>query len=190
MKLNSRQVIGLAAIVVFGGGMIFRLTQPSEREVMEQRLASLPRVSDSIRMPDMPPIEIPSLTGPTAPESVLNGGGATTTDNRPIWQITGVDYYNIGSQAAKDDLYCGGVLSAEFEAIIATAHPDKSSMVLRDSQALDESGIARLKAEGAIDGEAWAGFTLAYEDKAKTDIAAGAPRISVADCTARAAALN
>ena len=52
MKLKPRQMIGLVAIVVFGGGMICASTQPSEREVMEQRLASLPPDHRADRIPD------------------------------------------------------------------------------------------------------------------------------------------
>jgi hypothetical protein len=52
VKLKPTQWIGLAAIMVFGGGMIFRMTQPSEREIMEKRLASLPTITT-------PPVEIP-----------------------------------------------------------------------------------------------------------------------------------
>ena len=34
MKLKPTQIVGVVAIIVFGGGMIFRMTQPSEREIM------------------------------------------------------------------------------------------------------------------------------------------------------------
>jgi hypothetical protein len=191
MKLKPRQVIGLVAIVVFGGAMIFRMTQPSEREIMEQRLASLPSVSQSldttVEFPAMAPVEIPALTGPAAPAL---GDGTAGGDDRPIWELSGIDHHALGSQAAKDDLYCGGVLSAEFDAIKATAHPDQMSMLLRDSQALDGAGVAKLKAEGHATDSTWAGFSLAWGDKALKDYQAGTLRLSVADCTARAAALK
>ena len=65
MKLKPRQVIGLAAIVVFGGIMVMTLTRPSEREVMEQRLASAPLISAPTELPALPPVTLPSLTAPT-----------------------------------------------------------------------------------------------------------------------------
>lgn len=180
MKLKPRQIIGLAAIVVFGGIMIMRFTQPSEREIMEQRIASLPRVSVPAELPSFPPAALPSLSA-----------SATTPDasGAALWELSGIDYYNLGSQAAKDDLYCAGVLNAEFDAIKADAHPDKLSMLLRDSRALEESGLAKLKAEKAIDDADGAGASLAWGDKAAKDYAADTLRISAAACTQRAAAL-
>ena len=192
MKLNSRQIIGVFAIVVFGGGMIWRMTQPSEREIMEQRLNSLPRLNDTIGNVDLPPLQLdlPTVTGPDAPATVLNGSGETTVDTRKIYELSGIDYFAKGSQAAKDDLYCAGVLSAEFDVRIKDSHPDKASMILRDQQALDRAGLDKLIAEGVTTENASAGYMLAYTDKAGEDYAAGSLRIPVADCTARAAALN
>jgi hypothetical protein len=189
MKLKPRQIIGLVGIFVFGGIMIMRITQPSEREIMAERLASLPTVRAPVEMPDLPPVNIPSINGPTAPESVLNSGAAAD-DGRPIWEMTGVDYFNIGSQGAKDDLYCAGVLGAEFTVVIATAHPDAASLVLRDSEALEAAGVTKLKAEGHATDNSWAGFTLAWADKAQKDYTNKTPRLSVADCTARAKSLS
>jgi len=188
MKLKPRQVIGLAAIVVFGGIMIMRFTQPSEREIMEQRLANLPSISVPTEIPAFPPVTLPSMTIPTAPTSVL-GTNSGDTNGRATWELSGIDYYNLGSQAAKDDLYCAGVLRAEFDAIKADAHPDKMSILIRDGQALDEAGIARLKAEKALK-ESGGGASLAWGDKAAKDHAANALRISVVACTQRAAALS
>ena len=190
LKLKPRQMIGVAAIVVFGGGMIWRATQPSEREVMEQRISSLMAAQreNPIEFPDLPPIDIPDIQI-TAPLSALDGSSTTgATDNRAIWELSGIDYYSIGSQPAKDDLYCAGVISAEFDATKADAHPDKMSMMIRDMQALDDAGIAKLRAEGHIKDEFTAGYTLAWADKAKKDYTANALRLSFDACTARATA--
>jgi len=189
MKLQPRQLIGLAAIVVFGGGLIFRLTQPSEREIMEKRLASLPRIEIPAPKIELPPLQLdmPTITPPTI---VLGTGGAATTDTRKIYEMDGVNYFAKGSQAAKDDMYCSGVLGAEFNVRINDSHPDKASMILRDHEALDRAGLKKLVAEGVTTEQASAGYSLAYSDKAQTDYDASALRISVADCTARAAALN
>lgn len=187
MKLQPRQIIGLFAIVVFGGGMIWRATQPSEREIMEKRLASLP--SFSAPAMELPPL---NLTVPTpVPPLDLNAPASGTPSDTPIW-MTGdhPDYFNVGSQAAKDDMYCSGVLSAEFSVRINDSHPDKASLLLRDHEALDTAGLAKLVAEHVTTEQASAGFSLAYADKAKKDYDAGALRIPVAECTTRAAALN
>jgi hypothetical protein len=183
MKLKPRQLIGLAAIVVFGGVLIFTLVRPNERAIMDQHLASLPSLSAPTELPALPPAPLPSLATPAAPTSGVDSSG------KAIWELSGIDYYALGSQAAKDDLYCAGVLNAEFDAIKADAHPDKISILIRDGRALDDAGIARLKSEKAID-TAGAGASLAWADKAAKDYAANALRISVADCTKRAAALS
>lgn len=188
MKLKPRQIIGLAAIAVFGGIMIVSFTQPGEREITKQRLASLPSMSAPTEIPALPPVTLPSLTMPTAPASVLGTNGRDA-GGKAIWELSGIDYYNLGSQAAKDDLYCAGVLRAEFDAIKADAHPDKISILIRDGQALDQAGIARLKAEKAID-ESAKDASFAWGDKAAKDYAENAVRISVAACTQRAAALS
>ena len=183
MKLQPRQVIGLFAIVVFGGGLIFRLSQPSEREIMEKRIASLPRIE--IPAPEMPPLNL------SMPTPDLNAPASGTASDTPVWMIGDhPDYFNVGSQTAKDDMYCSGVLGAEFSVRINDSHPDKASLLLRDHEALDKAGIAKLIAEGITTEQASAGFSLAYADKAGKDHAANTLRISVADCAARAAALN
>lgn len=187
MKLQPRQIIGLFAIVVFGGGLIFRLTQPSEREVMEKRLASLP--SFTTTMADLPPLDL-TLPVPVAPLD-LNSPATGSPHDTPIWMMGDApNYFNLGSQAAKDDMYCSGVLSAEFHVRINDSHPDKASLLLRDHQALDRAGLDKLIAEGVTTEQASAGFSLAYDDKGEKDYAANALRIPVADCSARAAALK
>lgn len=183
MKVKPRQVIGLAAIAVFGGILIVTLVRPSERETMEQRLASLPSLNAPASLPALPPASLPSLSMPATPTA-----GADTS-GKAMWELSGIDYYSLGSQAAKDDLYCAGVLSAEFEATKADAHPDRMSILIRDGRALDEAGLARLRSENAIDNSG-AGASLAWADKAAKDYAASTLRISVADCTKRAAALS
>ncbi len=187
MKLHPRQIIGLFAIVVFGGGMIFRLTQPSEREVMEKRLASLPSFTTTIA--GLPPLD---LTMPTpVPPFDLNAPATGSTVDTPIGMMGNPpDDFNLGSQAAKDDMYCSGVLSAEFSIRINDSHPDKASLLLRDHQALGRAGLDKLIAEGVTTEQASADFSLAYDDKGEKDYAANTLRISVADCTARAAALK
>jgi hypothetical protein len=179
MKLKPTQIVGLVAIVVFGGGMIFRLTQPSEREIMEQRMASLPRV-------EIPAVEIPipdlQYTTPTT-----LGSGALPTLSAPV--ELAINYTAVGSQDARDDLYCDAALNAEFDKVVATGNPDASSALLKESSRLRGAGLAKLRTEGASTGDDWAFFTSAYRDLATPDHAAGKLRIAVAACKARAAAL-
>lgn len=195
MKLKPTQIVGLIAIIVFGGGMIFRMTQPSEREVMAQRIASLPTISAptvEFPMPDLSGINTPVITPPSALGAAAPGAPAAafTVPGEP-------DYLAIGSQAARDDLYCSGVLGAEFDAKIAVpfdpkkpeTDPDNIVPLMDMQKKLDTAGIAKLKAEGLTDGGNWANFTLPHGDKAEADYKARTLRIPVATCVARAAPL-
>lgn len=185
MKFKPTQMIGAVAIIVFGGGMIFRMMQPSEREIMEQRLASLPRVE--IPAPEFPMPDLSSInTTVTAPESAL-GSGSTSTP--PAQVAPEKDYTLLGSQDARDDLYCSGVLSAEFDAKIKTDHPDKVAPLIEMQKSLDSAGIKKLRAEGVSTGDDWAFFTNQFGEKVKADYAAKTLRIPVATCVERASKL-
>lgn len=185
MKLKPTQIVGLIAIIVFGGGMIFRLTQPSEREIMEKRLASLPRID--VPAPEFPMPDLSSIdTTVTAPSSVLDSG-ATPTPSTPA--APEKDYTILGSQDARDDLYCAGVVSAEFDTKIKTDHPDKVVPLIEMQKSLDSAGIKKLRAEGVSTGGDWAYFTNGFSEKAHADYAKGATRIPVATCVERASKL-
>lgn len=179
MKLKPTQIIGAIAIVVFGGGMIFRLTQPSEREIMEQRIASLPRI-------EAPTVEFPVPDLSTTPIPPMPDLSSDIAGPAPIPPPDSKDYLAIGSQAAKDDFYCSGVLGAEFNVKIKTDHPDKVVPLMDMQKKLDTAGVEKLKAEKLSDGEDWAYFTNIYGKKAEADYAAGAVRIPVATCIERA----
>lgn len=181
MKLKPRQIIGLGTIVVFGGIMVFRLTQPSEREIMEQRLAALPRM-------ETPDIEfpIPDLQYTAPPALGSDSLPALSTPSAPA-----IDYTALGSQAARDDLYCGSVLAMEFDVKVEDPDtgPDAAVKLLNQSQALKGAGLARLKAEGASTGDDWAFFTSVYDDLAQSEHGLKPYRIPAATCATRADAL-
>lgn len=181
MKLRPTQIIGLVAIVVFGGIMIYRVTQPSEREIMDRRLASLPRM-------ETPDIEFPmpdlQSTTPAAP-----GSGALPPLSTPA--APAVDYTKSGSQEARDDLYCASVLSMEFDVTIENPNTsaDAAAELLNQSQALKGAGLAKLKTEGASSGDDWAFFTSAYDDLVQAEHGLKPYRIAASACAARADAL-
>lgn len=181
MKLKPTQMIGAVAIIVFGGGMVWRMTQPSEREIMEKRLAALPRIE--VPAPEFPMPDL-SSTNVTVTAPVLGSDAAPAAPVTPE-----VDYTVLGSQDARDDLYCGGVVSAEFDAKIKTDHPDKVAPLIEMQKNLQSAGIKKLRAEGVSKDGDWAYFTNGHDEKAKADYAAGALRIPVAACIARAAPL-
>lgn len=189
MKLKPTQVVGLVAIVVFGGGMIFRLTQPSERERMEKTLASLPRIevpAPEFPMPDLSAINTPVIP----PSSVLEPGAGTGAASSALPPAAKeVNYLALGSQAAKDDLYCGGVLDAHFQPTLEKEGPNVASPLIEQFRMLNGAGMARLRTEGLSNGDDWGHFLSTYSAKGTADYSTGALRLPVATCIARAKAL-
>lgn len=102
------------------------------------------------------------------------------------------DLLAIGSQDARDDLYCS--------AVIYEANPDVSDALapvdealLRKAQMLGfivgESGINRLIAEGAAHATHARAIADAYAAQIEKDVRAGTTRISLEDCNQRAQAV-
>ncbi len=185
MRLRLTQAVGLVAIVVFGGILVSTLIKgPRDPD----RLPSGVRLSDppfapgmkvAIPAPDLPGADVPVAAASPAPAPVA--GVTPDHAGEP-------DYLNVGSQAARDEMYCAGVISAEFEAR-TNQHPDDMSKQIAAQIALDDAGAARLIADGLATTDNRAGFTLAYGEKARADRAAGTLRIPFETCMARAAAL-
>jgi hypothetical protein len=98
----------------------------------------------------------------------------------------------VGSQDAKDDLYCAGVIYAANPSPPSALNPTDEA-VLRKAQALGiilgESGINKLVIQKAAHATHGALIADAYAVQAAKDLAAGKPRISLDDCNARAKAL-
>lgn len=181
MKLKPRQIIGLGAIVIFGGILVMRLTQPSEKERMDRVLASLPSISAPQgaigypqpeltlpTVPSMPDLDLPASVMPEAPE---------------------VDYAARGSQAARDDLYCAGMLEAHFSTILEKDGVTKAGVNLEHSRMLAGAGVEKLRAEGFAGDIDWVAYANAHDELALADYAAGTPRLALATCEARGAAL-
>ena len=98
----------------------------------------------------------------------------------------------VGSQDAKDDLYCAGVIYAANPSPPSALNPTDEA-VLRKAQALGivlgESGINKLVIQKAAHATHGALIADAYAVQAAKDFAAGKPRISLDDCNARAKAI-
>jgi len=98
----------------------------------------------------------------------------------------------VGSQDAKDDLYCAGIIYAANPSPPSALNPTDEA-VLRKAQALGiilgESGINKLVIQKAAHATHGALIADAYAVQAARDLAAGKPRISLDDCNARAKAL-
>ncbi len=182
MKLKPTQVFGLGAIVIFGGMTIFRLTQPSEREIMERRLASLPSISAPSGPIEFPPVDLPTITALDAP-------GAPSSSPALADTTPATDYLALGSQDARDDLYCAGMLRAHFNPLLKSDGPTHAGEILEYTRILAGSGVTKLRAQGLAADLEWVYFDTAHDDKAKADHAANTPRISTDACEARGKAL-
>jgi len=127
-----------------------------------------------------------ALEAPPAPASV------TTPQLPPGAPPLPPDLMAIGSQEARDDLYCS--------AMIYNANPDVSDALapvdealLRKAQMMGfvvgESGINRLISEKAAHATHARAIAEAYAAQVDKDVRANTPRISLDDCMARAHAV-
>lgn len=98
----------------------------------------------------------------------------------------------VGSQDAKDDLYCAGLIFAENPSPDGALNPTDEA-VLRKAQALGiilaESGINKIVEQKAAHATHGALIADAYTDQAAKDLAAKKPRIKLEQCYERAKAV-
>jgi hypothetical protein len=98
----------------------------------------------------------------------------------------------VGSQDAKDDLYCAGIIFAANPSPPSALNPTDEA-VLRKAQALGivlaESGINKLVVEKAAHATHGGMISDAYAVRAANDLEAGKPRITLDDCNTRAKAI-
>ena len=133
-------------------------------------------------MPDLSSLN----TTVTAPTSVL-GAGAPATPAEPE-----VDYTALGSQEAKDDLYCSAMIYIENPDVSDALAPVDEAL-LRKAQTLGfligEAGINKIVAEKAAHATHARIISDAYAAQVEKDIKAKKPRISLDECNKRATAL-
>ena len=98
----------------------------------------------------------------------------------------------VGSQDAKDDLYCAGIIFAANPSPPGALNPTDEA-ILRKAQMLGimlaESGVNKLVIQKAAHATYSAMISDAYAVQAAKDLDAGKARISLDDCNARAQAL-
>lgn len=99
---------------------------------------------------------------------------------------------DVGSQAAKDDLYCSGMLFSKYASTGEAMSPTDEAVRMRGEQmavAIAQAGADKLMAEGAARVTQIGAVSDAYADKAAGDIKAGKPRLKMEACVKRAEAL-
>lgn len=127
-----------------------------------------------------------------APAEAVPPAPATTYALPPGAPPLPADLLAVGSQEARDDLYCS--------ALIYQANPDLSDALapvdealLRKAQALGfiigEAGINLMVTEQAAHATHARALSDAYAAQVDKDVAAGKPRISLEECNRRAAAI-
>lgn len=98
----------------------------------------------------------------------------------------------IGTQDAKDDLYCSGVILASHPTPIDAMSPTEQAILVRTQNYgidLGDVGVNKLIAEKLAHATHVAVISEAYTAKAAADIAANTVRIPLDVCMARAKAL-
>jgi hypothetical protein len=135
----------------------------------------------SVGTPETAPAEIASATsGEEAPQE---NTGAPPPPADPL---------AVGSQDAKDDLYCSAMIYIENPDVSDALAPVDEAL-LRKAQMLGfivgEAGINRLVTEKAAHATHARMISDAYLAQVEKDMKAKAPRISLDTCNARAAAL-
>jgi hypothetical protein len=115
-----------------------------------------------------------------------------TAQQAPAIPPPPTDPLAVGTQDAKDDLYCAGIIFIENPSPPDALNPVDEA-VLRKAQVLginlSESGINKLVTQKAAHATHGALIADAYATQAAEDLRAKKPRISLEDCYARSRAL-
>lgn len=140
----------------------------------------------------------PAMEGASAPASeTASATSAPETPAPPAADASAIppapaDPLAVGSQEAKDDMYCSALIYAE-NPDVSDALAPVDEAVLRKAQALGfvigEAGINKLVAEKAIHATHARAVADAYADRVAKDMQAKTLRITLDACNKRAAAV-
>jgi hypothetical protein len=176
MKFAPHQWVGLGAVIVFGGYLVFQLTKPPRDPMILPSgvdLRTLPSPSSALdppafSVPDIGPV--PSLPPPSPPAPP------------PAPPQPPADPLAIGTAQAKDDLYCAGVMTELGKVKANKIDPG-------DAIELDLAGKLSLISDSNA-GDFSDMIAKAHEDKAATETAAGKARLTKETCHARVETLR
>jgi hypothetical protein len=156
MKIRPTQIIGVVAIVVFGGILVTTLLKGRRDPDL---------LPSGIRLSELPTVSLAPVDTTPPPAQLLE----------------------VGSQDAKDDLYCSGIV---FAAQLESTSTDVLAAQKRIEAygALAEGGRTKLVAEGVVNPSNAILVGNAWSAKAKADFKAKAARIGLAACMTRAGA--
>ena len=154
MKLRPVQIVGVGAVIVFGGYLAWTLIKGR-------------------RDPDLLPSGVRISTLPSI--------GADPVDTTPLPAAPLAQ----GSQDAKDDLYCSGLVFSEAMESLDAAKTSKLGDIYA---ALAQSGRAKLIAEGVVKDAGAIAAGNAWSEKARADFKTKKPAIGLENCLKRPAA--
>lgn len=167
MRLRPHQYVGIAAVIVFGGLLVWQLTQPKR---------------DPFSLPGAMPLDTKAYDEKTIEDGFGSPGAIPPPDAATA--VIG-DPLGIGSDDAKDDLYCSGLLLAVHGSL--QDRESAEAQQLRDrGVTLADRGTSKLVAAGAADASHAGPIAEAHSARASTDYGNGTPRIPLVDCEARA----
>jgi hypothetical protein len=166
MRLRPLQIVGLLAVVGFGIKLVMLLTEPKR---------------DPFHLPGAMPLSAP--VEPALPEPPMIAPPVAEAPN-PV----PADLLSLGSDEAKDDLYCSGLIFAAHR-----VSPDTLSDAAQERRAqvvaLASAGVEKLIAAKAADAIQTGAIADAHAAKAAEDFAAGTPRLTLEACEQRATVL-
>lgn len=129
---------------------------------------------------------------PQTTDAKLAGPAPEAPQTRPNVPPPPADPLAVGSQEARDDLYCSSLIYIENPDVSDALAPVEEAL-LRKAQTLGfligEAGINKLVDEKAAHATHARIIADAYNAQVAKDVKAKKPRISLDDCNARAAAL-
>ncbi len=173
MRLRPLQIVGLVAVVLFGGRLVWQLTQPKP---------------DPFHVPGAIPLSVPGTPDAFAPATPDTTTSSTASATSPAPAGVAADLLAVGSDDAKDDLYCSGLIFAAHRAnadtLTAEAQTRRDQVI-----ALASAGVEKLVAANAVAATETAAIADAHSAKAAEDFTAGTPRITLDACHHRAEAI-
>ena len=140
--------------------------------------------------PETPPAQPDPAAAPAAPtSSAPTATASTSAPSTPPPPLP--DPLAVGSQDAKDDLYCSNVIFATYAPGEVLSPTDEAVRMKNEAMGMTiaQAGADKLMAQGVARVTQLGAISDAYADEVAKDIKAGKPRLSLETCMKRAAAL-
>jgi hypothetical protein len=177
------RILGLAALALTFGACSKTTPAPQAAGQTAGQAAVAPAAQPAT--PETPPAQPDPAGAPAAPTATASTS-APSTPPPPL-----PDPLAVGSQDAKDDLYCSNVIFATYAPGEVLSPTDEAVRMKNEAMGMTiaQAGADKLMAQGAARVTQLGAISDAYADKVAKDMKAGKPRLSLETCMKRAAAL-